>query len=190
MSENKNTSQQAVSSARRRLLSALAITGGGSFLAKSLPDRWLQPVVDTVILPAHAQITGSCSGLSCHVRVFDTGGGSAYDESIDGPATVNVSLGVSSDGTFNGLELRELSATLCEAEADVTVTLTIDGIIDNGLTCTLGSYAGPIDQDTDSDGVAAFADLTGGSVADGCSWVLTFSAPGHGECGITLNFTA
>ena len=41
-------------SARRRLLQALA---GGSVITTSLPDTWSRPVVDSVLLPAHAQTT-------------------------------------------------------------------------------------------------------------------------------------
>lgn len=44
---------------RRRLLKAL----GGSALASGmlLPSRWSKPIVDIVLLPAHAQITGVCN---------------------------------------------------------------------------------------------------------------------------------
>ncbi len=39
---------------RRRLLSAIALGGGA---AAVLPERWVKPVVDAVLLPAHAQAT-------------------------------------------------------------------------------------------------------------------------------------
>lgn len=50
----KSKQPDSKSSGRRRLLSALTL-GGGALAAKSLPERWTQPVVDSVVLPAHAQ---------------------------------------------------------------------------------------------------------------------------------------
>ncbi len=41
--------------ARRKLLRSLAITGGAAVTAKSLPQEWVKPAVDTVLLPAHSQ---------------------------------------------------------------------------------------------------------------------------------------
>jgi len=41
---------------RRKLLKSLAAAGGGAFIAgKSLSETWSRPVVDSVLLPAHAQ---------------------------------------------------------------------------------------------------------------------------------------
>jgi hypothetical protein len=49
--------------ARRRLVKALV--GSGSILAsgKMLPEQWTRPVVESVLLPAHAQATGVLSGV-------------------------------------------------------------------------------------------------------------------------------
>jgi hypothetical protein len=44
--------------ARRRLIKALAGAGGIFAAGKTLPENWTQPVVDSVMLPAHAQATG------------------------------------------------------------------------------------------------------------------------------------
>lgn len=46
------------SSSRRKLLRTLAAGGGVAVAFKSLPETWSQPVVDTVLLPVHAQTTG------------------------------------------------------------------------------------------------------------------------------------
>ncbi len=45
------------SNARRKLLKSLATGGGVALTAKSLPEKWAKPVVDSVILPVHAQTT-------------------------------------------------------------------------------------------------------------------------------------
>lgn len=42
---------------RRRLIMAIAAAGA----AVSLPARWTRPIVDAVLLPAHAQATGAAS---------------------------------------------------------------------------------------------------------------------------------
>jgi hypothetical protein len=39
---------------RRNLLKAMASLGGAAAVGKSLPERWTKPVVDAVLLPAHA----------------------------------------------------------------------------------------------------------------------------------------
>lgn len=41
--------------ARRRLLSRLAVGGGALIAGKNLPETWRRPVVDSIMLPAHAQ---------------------------------------------------------------------------------------------------------------------------------------
>lgn len=45
-----------MSPGRRRLLAALAT--GGVVGVNALPERWIKPVVDSVLLPGHAQATG------------------------------------------------------------------------------------------------------------------------------------
>ena len=49
---------------RRKLLKSIAIGSGAVITGKSLPEKWARPVVDSVLLPAHAQasqLTFSCS---------------------------------------------------------------------------------------------------------------------------------
>ena len=42
-------------SGRRKLLKSLTLGGAATVTAKSLPGEWKKPVIDTVLLPAHAQ---------------------------------------------------------------------------------------------------------------------------------------
>jgi len=42
---------------RRRLLKALAATGGAVSASSLLPGKWVKPVVEAGVLPAHAQVT-------------------------------------------------------------------------------------------------------------------------------------
>ena len=43
---------------RRRLAKVLGASAGAAILGKTLPDRWNKPVIDTVVLPVHAEMTG------------------------------------------------------------------------------------------------------------------------------------
>ena len=59
MTDNKS------SESRRKLLKSIA-TGGGAIVAgKSLPESWSRPVVDSVMLPAHAQASTAPNPFSC-----------------------------------------------------------------------------------------------------------------------------
>jgi hypothetical protein len=46
------------SESRRKLLKSIATGGGAVIAGKSLPENWTRPVVDSVMLPAHAQASG------------------------------------------------------------------------------------------------------------------------------------
>lgn len=62
-------------SPHRRLLSALIVGCAGATL---LPARWTRPVVDSVLLPAHAQTSpdpDSCNGQTFAPQVFNSADG-------------------------------------------------------------------------------------------------------------------
>ncbi|MCP4010195.1 MAG: hypothetical protein GY726_11865 [Proteobacteria bacterium] len=42
---------------RRKLLKSIAAGSGAVVAGKSLPDSWSKPVIDTVMIPAHAETT-------------------------------------------------------------------------------------------------------------------------------------
>ena len=54
-SEDKN-------SGRRKLLKSVVAGGGAVTVAKMLPDQWARPVVDSVMLPSHAQTSMAAIG--------------------------------------------------------------------------------------------------------------------------------
>lgn len=82
-----------VSNGRRKLLKSLAASGGFVATSKSLPEQWSKPVVDAVLLPAHAQTTEiddvpTDPGPGCTINVrmnivtltgIEGGAGSGFD---------------------------------------------------------------------------------------------------------------
>jgi len=55
---------------RRKLLKSIAAGSGAIVAGKSLPESWSRPVVDSVMLPAHAQTSISvCSCLLSNLAV-------------------------------------------------------------------------------------------------------------------------
>ena len=46
------------SESRRKLLKSIAAGSGAVVAGKSLPENWTAPIVDSVVLPAHAATTG------------------------------------------------------------------------------------------------------------------------------------
>ena len=74
---------------RRSLLKSISAASGTIVTGKNLPESWKQPVVDSVVLPAHAQ-SSPCS-IARTFCTFVGGGGS------DGELTIVVST----DGTVD-----------------------------------------------------------------------------------------
>lgn len=51
------------STSKRKLLAGLAI-GGALVAGKSLPEQWTKPLINSVLLPAHAQATNPVNALA------------------------------------------------------------------------------------------------------------------------------
>jgi hypothetical protein len=92
---NPSPSEHDTTPARRRLLKALAGAGGVFAAGKSVPEKWTRPVVDSVLLPAHAQATGN------------------------GPWSGNGTATTFGPGPDKGLGGRLLDAVIPQAEAGV-----------------------------------------------------------------------
>lgn len=69
------------SESRRKLLKSIAAGSGAIVAGKSLPDSWSRPVVDSVMLPAHAQ-TSACTTINvtlAFTRSGEAGGEWEYE---------------------------------------------------------------------------------------------------------------
>ena len=76
---------------RRKLLKSIAAGSGAVIAGKSLPESWSKPVVDSVILPVHAQTSPSpCTPCLVTALYCEGSGGSGItvDVAIDGTVTV------------------------------------------------------------------------------------------------------
>jgi hypothetical protein len=63
MGSNKSDEEKTIG--RRELLKALAATGGAVTAASMLPGKWVKPVIEAGVLPAHAQSSAfNISGLN------------------------------------------------------------------------------------------------------------------------------
>lgn len=58
------------SGARRRLLKSISAVGGIAVSAKAIPGSWTRPVVDSVLLPVHAQTSkDACGPVECNLAI-------------------------------------------------------------------------------------------------------------------------
>jgi hypothetical protein len=60
--EHENSKQRTRNESRRTALKTL-MAGGGFVTLSALPARWAKPVVDAVMLPAHAQTSSARNGI-------------------------------------------------------------------------------------------------------------------------------
>ncbi|MGH1542669.1 MAG: hypothetical protein ACRBHB_19775 [Arenicella sp.] len=92
MSDNKkNTnnkmSHTQVSKARRKVLTTFAI-GGGVVAASQAPHKWVKPVLNSVILPAHAQTSVTAPSVN---QTFNTVGAASFTVP-DGITSLQISI--------------------------------------------------------------------------------------------------
>lgn len=80
---------------RRHLLKALAATGGAAAASSLLPSKWVKPVVDVGLLPAHAQVSPPLgTGDLQATLTWDTGNPNAQSCSMDNGTSGGVDIDV------------------------------------------------------------------------------------------------
>ncbi len=86
---------------RRKLLKSFAAGSGAVVAGKTLPESWTKPIVDSVMLPAHAETTtvDSTSYWGLNVQATGFGGIEPPEEGIHGCIVVT---GDMADVTFQG----------------------------------------------------------------------------------------
>lgn len=101
MSASKNTGQKKIT--RRKLITTTGAACGTALGANSLPEQWLKPIVNSIILPAHAQTSVGCE-VSCLSPA-------TYCSSGDSDA---IRLTVSEDGTIQVQTLDGMASALID----------------------------------------------------------------------------
>ena len=182
------TLEQDTRKARRRTLAALG-TGGVAALAKS-NDTWVKPVVDSVILPSHAQT--SLATFACQVRIEEVDVSGSADISF--PIVYNQPGDYTVDGWTDGAPnsiddpAHTFSAQIIPPAA-VPISMSYS-IGPNDVSSEADNY--PSDQTVVADpttGVAFFQGLQYDSVGDDdVNIVLTFAAAGFPDRTIRMNF--
>jgi len=129
---------------RRKLLKSIAAGSGAVIAGKSLPESWSKPIVDTVMLPAHAATTAtddSSTERTCCAGVFC---GLDFDSSpVAGSAIVNSDCTISMEGIAAGEGVFEWSGSGV-VEADGTFSFII---IDKANSSALETVTGKVAND-------------------------------------------
>ncbi len=169
------------SRARRKLLKALAISGGAVATSKIVPERWAEPLAGLGSLPAHAQFSPEGS-LSCEYTLDFIREATPFDEGVH-----NEPVGVFSEDH----DIDVVRASVSPPVAGVTVNLDFKAV---GASDVGFGPPGGSDQDaiTNDGGLAVFEDVEyqpgTDAGADQAGVSGTFSAPGYLDCVVTVNF--
>jgi hypothetical protein len=124
MSTQNSEKPQATVSARRRLLQIMAVGGTAAVV---LPEKWVKPVVDAVIVPAHAATSVPISGI------FGNHGTLAFADSGQGNFLERVAgMVVGSAHAASTVPFCGLEVTLNNVQ-NVVVDITFN-ILSNNLT--------------------------------------------------------
>ena len=89
---------------RRKLLSALGAGGAAAFVGTALPRAWLRPVIESVVLPLHAQASPVNFSFSCVANppsggtIAQNGFGTFTFSVTPNPGPINVDVEISCDG--------------------------------------------------------------------------------------------
>lgn len=176
-------------SARRRLLKSLAAGGSAVAATQVLPERWIKPVVDAIVVPAYAQVSGASMSVTLALRRAGTDNNSPDYQSFTGPGT----FAVTKSKLTNDAMLVDGQATLIPpANPGQLVTFSLS-VQPSGADTSFGPNPPPV-LSNPTTGFAAFSDspffATDGvqPVSDATNITGTFSAPGYPNTVITITF--
>jgi hypothetical protein len=153
--EEKKSQQDEQMITRRRLLLTLGVTAGTVAASVMIPGKWIKPIVDVGVLPAHAQLspgvtcttTFSNPNVAIGVPCGAVAGGTSYTISIDYlsvngigsySATVNLpSSAITSTGPIVDPFTGSLTLDICLVPSLPAFTFTVIVTQLNGATCTV-----------------------------------------------------
>lgn len=182
---------------RRKLLKALTTGSSAVVAGKVAPEEWTKPIVDSILLPAHAQVTPGPTTFIATVGAIDEDGaalggpfntGATFVSDGDGDAGVDMGVDDIGGDTVDDMNFTGISAELDPPPAaaqDATLTFSsatgADGIpapIVAPISTATGmvNFPGVFDFDADSD-------------PPNESITLTFSTAGVADQVLTFTFT-
>jgi len=170
---------------RRNTLKKLLAGSGVIIASQSTPEKWTKPIVDSVMLPAHAQTSQILGTISANwILGDDAPGGLA---GMTGPTSNSAAGFLYDDGTSS-----DITASISPAVAGVVISLDVSV---SGTTFTGFDTAPSSSVPTSASGDVSFMDSAGvanddfGDSPGTGSIAMTFSAPGYASSVITLNIT-
>lgn len=186
----QQTEQDSKKTTRRRVIktaiASTAVVGAASQLSAG---KWTKPMLNSVILPAHAETTDSSGNSPAPPP----------DPCPEGPLVCAADplqrVTYRNDGREVVTSSYDVTATVCPPEADVSVQLAVTAVDVNNAYNENAYLLGPnlSPQDTNASGVATFSEvvLAFGAEIGGAATArvdLVFSAGGD-QCSLSLSFT-
>jgi hypothetical protein len=142
---------EAGSASRRRLIKTMLATGA---VTAALPERWIKPVVDSVVVPVHAQASPGCpsdSQINCpdclQLDLLTIAATVAWDlNGADNEVGLSVSLGLgdSAAGSATVAGSGDFSGSLSQSGGNCPAggALTQSGTFSGHLNTTTGAISG------------------------------------------------
>jgi hypothetical protein len=170
---------------RRQLLKALAATGGAVSASSLLPGKWVKPVVEVGLLPAHAQVTPTPM-LTPTPTPTPTPTEEPLMYSVECDSTPGGGDLTLRQGLVEDIQPRIEVISGTGPVAGITATMTVNTV--QGPTPTF-SPALPQTTTTNASGQAVFGDLQVTNQTTGQEFLLVFdfdvpSGTAHAECGV------
>jgi len=170
---------------RRKLLQSIA-AGGAAVTVKTVPEKWTRPLLETTMLPAHAEMTTqpvSCS-LTCEVGGFNST--ESFNLGFASPLQGNGASGtVFSGATLNVPQTWTISGLEATVSSPAPVSLAINAsgavslnsagittVIDNGTVTDFGTLEVTLLDDPVDVGTV---DFTFSACGQSCNIDVTFS---------------
>jgi len=136
--------QHGLTHGRRKVLKVLAASGGTLAAGQLVPERWSRPVIDSIVLPAHAQATPLPLALSC---VSDPPAGSIVGviDPVSVTATITPNPGVGAEILFEWLHGETFGGLVAEGPLGFTDSSGVVGPVDLLVPVPTDDGTGPGD---------------------------------------------
>jgi len=117
---------------RRRLMRAIGASGGVAAFAALTAPRWARPVVNAVLLPAHAQLSGCSDVVALIIETEDSSSCLATGITVQA-ALLSGTVSVSGNGTYSG-GCKRFTVTLPHAPGTALASYFVVGGVNSDST--------------------------------------------------------